>query len=726
MAEPGHAVTSPGGRVPPRHPALPCSSCGLPVDPLRAARVAIFAERFHYFCSAECRARFVPSAAASGAVAAASTWLPSEPAAPEAAPKPPVEAEVGSTRALPARDAPPPARPPASALTLALAFAASAVLVSALGEVAPAWVAAALVLGACLAWIANARTRARTVHRRRVAFEAAAPLAASATVVAAFITQSSHARSAVVTAGAVLITSALSLLLASRGERRLEPDQKLVDRALSPRAPSGAAGARDPRPGEELVLEAHDRSPVDALVVAGRARVEPWCEAPQQLPVAPGDAILAGARVTDGVIRAVARWVGPDRAWARLTRDPERRADEHAASAGLAGDVSTGGAALAAVAGGLAASFTHGPALVVAAHAAAAYAALGNVALRERTALIVSRAVHEALRQGAIFKTPAALDRAGRVTLAIFCARGTLLRGEYDVASIEPVKGLRTEELLALAAGAHAGATTPIGEALQRSARDHHVVPDATRSHKHRPGLGVTAVSSSGRALVVGTRALLLESRISVASAEARITELETLGREVLLIALDGDWVGLVAVQDRTEPGARGAVQRLLDAGVEPVWLSGDARETSRALARHMGIDHVRPEVLPDDRGSEVRRLSQVEGAAAVIGRSGLDDAALAAAPLSIDLAPSGGPLERWDIEIVSGDVRTAAATIATARRMHLETRRVLLSTLIPAAAALLFMLLGAPAWIAPLAPLAGIWLSSARSGPSPHTPGHP
>jgi P-type E1-E2 ATPase len=234
--------------------------------------------------------------------------------------------------------------------------------------------------------------------------------------------------------------------------------------------------------------------------------------------------------------------------------------------------------------------------------------------------------------------------------------------------------------------------------------------------------MGTLAVSSSGRALVVGTRALLLESRISVASAETRITELETLGREVLLVALDGDWVGLIALQDRPEPTARGAVHRLLDAGVEPVWLSGDARETSRALARHMGIDHVRPEVLPDDRGREVRRLSQVDGTAAVIGRSGLDDAALAAAPLSVDLEPSGGPLERWDIEIVSGDVRTAAATIGTARQMHLETRRVLFATLLPAGAALLFMLLGAPPWIAPLAPLAGAWLTSWTR----QTPAHP
>lgn len=716
MPEPGHAVTSDAGVTQPRRQTeLPCSTCGVSVDPLRAARVAIFSERFHYFCSADCRARFIPGEPHPG-----TTNAPEPPptATTAAAPREQSAENAGrSNEPAPAI----PFRQRAAALELTLALGSSAMVVSTLGELAPAWVSIALVLGACAAWLANARTR--SLNRRRAAFEAAAPLAATATAVAAALAHSGHMRTAVITAGAVLVTSALSLLLSAWRDRGLAPEREIIERALSPSTRINTARAINPRPGEELVLEAGDRSPVDVLVIAGRARVEPWCQAPQQIWRKEGDAILAGARVTEGVVRTVVRWVGVDRAWARLTRDPERRADEHAAAAALAADVSTGGALLAAVAAGVAASLTHGPALLVAAHAAAACAALANVALTERTAWTVSRAVFEALRQGAIFKTSAALDRAGRVSLAIFCARGTLLRGEYDVASIEPVKGLRTEELLALAAGAFASAATPIGDALQRSARDHHVVPDATRSHKPQSGLGVAAVSSSGRALVVGTRALLLESRISVASAEARITELETLGREVLLVALDGDWVGLLALQDRPEPAARGAVQRLLDAGVEPVWLSGDARETSRALARHMGIDHVRPEVLPDDRGREVRRLSEVDGTAAVIGRSGIDDTALAAAPLSIDLGPSGGPLERWDIEIVSGDVRMAAATIATARQMHVESRRVLLATLIPAAAALLFMLLGAPPWIAPLAPLAGAWLTGSASRSPSQTP---
>jgi P-type E1-E2 ATPase len=238
--------------------------------------------------------------------------------------------------------------------------------------------------------------------------------------------------------------------------------------------------------------------------------------------------------------------------------------------------------------------------------------------------------------------------------------------------------------------------------------------PDATRSPDHQPGLGVTAVASNGQTLVAGTRAFLLSRRISVASAEGRIAELEALGRSVLLVALDGRWVGLVALQDGLRPGARAATQTLLDNGVEPVLLSGEARETCRALARHIGIEHVRPEVLPSDRAAEVRRLARAPGTIAVVGSS-IDDAALAAAPLSINIDARGGPLERCDIDIASGDVRDAAAAIQLARALHADTRNAAFTALAPAALGLLALFAGLPTTAMPLLGLLGAVLAAHR-----------
>ncbi|MFO0617342.1 MAG: hypothetical protein U0414_32400 [Polyangiaceae bacterium] len=77
-------------------------------------------------------------------------------------------------------------------------------------------------------------------------------------------------------------------------------------------------------------------------------------------------------------------------------------------------------------------------------------------------------------------------------------------------------------------------------------------------------------MTSSGEELAVGNRAMM-RHRISVATAEPRIAELEALGRSVILVAaLSGRLAGIIALQDGIRPGARAAVQHLLDAQVEP------------------------------------------------------------------------------------------------------------------------------------------------------------
>jgi P-type Cu+ transporter len=175
----------------------------------------------------------------------------------------------------------------------------------------------------------------------------------------------------------------------------------------------------------------------------------------------------------------------------------------------------------------------------------------------------------------------------------------------------------------------------------------------------------------------------------------------------VLLVALDGRWVGLVALQDGLRPGARAATQTLIDAGVEPVLLSGEARETCRALARHIGMEHVRPEVLPQDRAAEVRRLSNGNGLLAVVGSS-IDDAALAAAPLSINIDARGGPLERCDIDVASGDVRDAASAVQLARALSARTRAASVIAVAPIALGLLLLFAGLPPWVVPILGLSG------------------
>jgi Cu+-exporting ATPase len=226
-------------------------------------------------------------------------------------------------------------------------------------------------------------------------------------------------------------------------------------------------------------------------------------------------------------------------------------------------------------------------------------------------------------------------------------------------------------------------------------------------------GLGVTALASNGEHLVVGSRALLLQEKISVALADARISELEAQGRSVLLVALAGKLVGLFALQDGIRAGARAAVQRLLDARLEPVLLSGEARETCDTLGRALDIEHIRPEVLPVDRGAEVRALGEGGHVVAVIGHPSTDDGALGAADVSIAMCSAGATPGEWAIALASDDVRDGALALGVAHATRDRSRITLALGLAPGVVALLTLAFGiAGVLVAPFAVAAGTVIS--------------
>ena len=716
-----------------------CSQCPTPVDPLRAARVAVYGERFYYFCSAACREAFSLHKASARLAPVRSEPPPAADAPASARPAAVGEADVLPPAPQPAaapelrRSSPPGLRTetvrslvlsskesrsralvlPAAAILGLLAMSIDLTL----GDGMPPWLAPGLSAGACAGLIWATVKHQDLVWRGSALLGLLAPLAATLAALGSLLLEQRAAPLTAAMAGSICFAAATSLALLGRERQALGPqierlESALLERGRATTLPAGLARRSSAlKPGEELLLEPGERSPVDAVIIAGRAQVEPWFDSPLRQARQDGDALLAGARPLDATLRTVVRWVGVDRAWARLTLDPLRRADRHASPARLSERLATSGALGLGILGGCITLSSRLETAVAAASTAALAATLASLALPELVALHLARGLHELLERGISFRSPSALDRTARTTAVVFCAEGTLLQGELTVASVEPSANLSRQELLALSCGAYSGAHSPLTLALSRCAQAEQTRPDATRSPSHYPGLGISAVASTGQSLVVGTRGLLLERRISVAGAEARTAELQALGRSVLLAALDGRWVGLISLQDSVAVGGRAAVQTLLDAGVEPILLSAEARETCQAVARHLGIDQVRPEILPEERALEIRRLTEGAPGLAVVGRSSTDETALAAASLSINVDHVGGPLERWDVDIASGDVRDAAWAVQHTRALYHRTRRAISAAALPAAAALAWLCLGLPAWVTPLAALAGsVW----------------
>ncbi len=728
-----------------------CASCGATVDPLRAARVAFFGERFRYFCSAECRERYNPDASL--------TPLPrpqrrrgTEPLGTEhvVAVRHSADAsELGARRhAAEAladvatdglgmdatsddEDLSVPlghdvvSQTDVGTLLLAIAMLggtlAVALVLAGDSGVALSARLVVVIVGAAALVAEQAMGRRDPTEPHPVAL-LAAPLAGAGTALIARVTDVAHASAAVTLAGLVVGAAAGGVWAMRRARRPSDAERDNIVRELERPAHRvvadeiAEARVADLRPGEEIIVQAGEVVPVDATVIAGTATLLPWLGAKTTAQRGEGDPVVAGASVLDGRLRLVVGWAGYDRAWLRLTSDPRRRADLYAPLARVGRLTAERIAPMAAGLAALAAFAENQSVLGIAMFAVAAQAALAGSGVAQIGALHVARTVLASLRRGIAIRSPDALDRAGRVTVAAFCARGTLLLGEPEVANIEPIGPIQPEKVLALVAGAESGATHPVATAVQRAARARGVRPDGVRSPSVQAGLGVTAVASTGQPLVVGSRALMLKERISVATAESRITDLEAMGRTVLLVALGGRLVGVVGLQDGLRPGARAAVQHLLDVDVEPVLISGDARETCEALGRTLDIEHIRPELLPTERGDEIRRLADGGATVAVIGKSPADDASLAAADVAVALGAAGSSAAEWSIQLASDDVRDAAYSIRLAHQCRREGRLglgLVLGPGIAVAVAVAFALV--PPAVAPLAALAGTAIALMR-----------
>jgi P-type E1-E2 ATPase len=550
----------------------------------------------------------------------------------------------------------------------------------------------------------------RTLSRTAIGLN----LAALGLALISFARQQLDADAAINFAGTLLATSSGTTLLLRRLFRRTDDRREALRRWLSQPATRVQGDAVLPldsqelRPGEEIVVHAGETVVADATVVAGRAEIYPWFGASTVHSVGPEDFVYAGATLASGQLRATVRWTGLDRHWERLTNDPARAADDHSPVVILAKKLSFWGAPLltvVALSTGISANNSPVHWILI---ALASFAAMLSPAIHRLTALRIMRSVVHALNHGIVFRSAAALDAAGRVSAAVFCARGTLLLGEPELSTIDANPGTTQDEALALAAGAEQARQHPSAVALIRAARARGVTPDAVRSPQAEHGLGVTAVAANGKPLVVGSRALLLRERVSVARAEQRITELEAMGRSVVLVALGNHLVGILALQDGLRAGARAAVQHLLDAGIEPILLSGDARKSCESLGRTIDIDHVRPEVLPADRGREVERLRSGGAQVAVIGLSPIDEVALGAASVSVALPSAGTPNMDHDIELATNEVQKAALALRLAHQSRAEASRAFVIAFGGAVVTVLGVVaLSAPVALVPLACMA-------------------
>jgi Zn2+/Cd2+-exporting ATPase len=417
-------------------------------------------------------------------------------------------------------------------------------------------------------------------------------------------------------------------------------------------------------PGAIIVVKPGEKLPLDGEVLAGASSVNQAPVTGESLPVdkEPGDEVFAGSINGRGALDVRVTRHRRDSALARIIHLVEQAQAQRAPSQTFVerfARVYTPAVILLAVAVAVV------PPLFGAAWEVWIYRALVLLVVSCPCALVISTpvsivaALAGAARKGVLIKGGAHLERAGSVRCVAFDKTGTLTRGTPAVVDVVALNGMPQHAIVSLAAAVEQRSEHPIARAIVQYAEALHI----------RVAAGVDVASLAGRGaegrvngarVVLGNHRLFEERHLCSPAIHRQLDAIGTQGRTPVLVARDGEAVGIIAIADRTREASRDTLDLLRGQGIESiVMLTGDSYETARAIAAELGIDEVRAELMPEDKVAAIHDLRRRFGSVAMVGDGVNDAPALASADVGIvmGVAGSDAALETADVALMADEL---------------------------------------------------------------------
>jgi Cu+-exporting ATPase len=273
--------------------------------------------------------------------------------------------------------------------------------------------------------------------------------------------------------------------------------------------------------------------------------------------------------------------------------------------------------------------------------------------------------VGKGAENGILIKNSAVLEVIRNLDTVVFDKTGTLTKGKLDVTDV--IGGDR-RVVLQTAAVAEKWSEHPIGQAIVKEAENEGIDVGEPESFEAIPGLGITA-GFKGKKVLIGNRALMRNSKISIELLEGEIEKLEGQAKTVLVLAVDGKAFGAIAVSDTVKEHSKEAVGILQKMGLRVMMLSGDTKRTADAIAKQLGINEVLAEVVPAQKVEEIKRL-QSEGRFVAMVGDGINDAP-AITQANVGIAIGSGTdvaVDSGDIVLLKDDPRSVATSIRLSR----------------------------------------------------------
>ncbi len=271
---------------------------------------------------------------------------------------------------------------------------------------------------------------------------------------------------------------------------------------------------------------------------------------------------------------------------------------------------------------------------------------------------------------GILIRKGEAIQTMKEVKAVIFDKTGTLTKGRPEVTDVVPLGSNPSgeDQVLYYAASVEQGSEHPLGQAIVRKAKEREIKLDTPESFKAIRGVGVKGYMN-GSEVLVGKPSLLESKGNSLEDVEMRFKDLQEQAKTAMMVAVDGEIVGIIAVADTLKDDTIRAVREIERIGMKTVMLTGDNRRTAEAIARQIGISDVYAEVMPDQKVEVIKQLQSRYGMVAMVG-DGINDApALTQANVGVAIGTGTDiAIEAGDVILVRGDISSLVSAIKLSR----------------------------------------------------------
>ncbi|MFZ6641295.1 heavy metal translocating P-type ATPase [Undibacterium sp. TC4M20W] len=435
--------------------------------------------------------------------------------------------------------------------------------------------------------------------------------------------------------------------------------------------------------GDNLRVKPGAHIPVDGAVLDGHSNVDEAMLTGEPLPVSKqaGDKVSAGTINQQGSFSMRAERIGKDTLLASIINLVNQAGRSRAPIQKLADQVSgwfvpgvIAAAVLAFVAWAL-----WGPAPGMANGLMAAVSVLiiaCPCALGLATPISVTVGIGRGARDGVLIKDAEALERLEKIDTLLIDKTGTLTEGKPTLQHFSVASGESEADLLALAMALEQRSEHPVAHAIVSYVMTRGAKPIAISDFTSITGKGVSA-TMDGKTVLLGNPALLKEHAIALPGFESKINDLQAQGHTVMLLAVAQKAVALLSVADKIKNNSKEAITQLQQQGMHIIVLTGDNTRTAQAVAKQLGLDDVRADLLPADKFRIVQEL-QAQGRVVAMAGDGINDApALAQADVGIAMGSGTDvAMHSAHVVLVKGDLRGIVKARALSRQAMKNIRQ--------------------------------------------------